>query len=44
MFTVPVLVILLPPVAAAVLRDIVRPIGRTGHLNGHELVSLIAVA
>ena len=29
--------------AGAVLGDIVRPTGRTGHLNSHALVSLVIV-
>ncbi|MBF2080044.1 MAG: hypothetical protein IGR76_16380 [Synechococcales cyanobacterium T60_A2020_003] len=41
--TVPTLVILLPPMAGAVLGDIVRPTGRTGHLDGHALVSPVMV-
>jgi len=43
--TVPTRVVLLPPVAGAVLGDIVRPTGGTGHLNRHGADSLcIAMA
>jgi hypothetical protein len=38
---VPTLVILLSLVAGAIVRDIMKLPGRTGHLNGHELVSLV---
>jgi hypothetical protein len=38
--TVPTLIVLLPPVASAVLGDIVRPTSRTGHLNRHRANSL----
>jgi len=41
--TVPALVVLLAPVASAVLRDIVRPTGRTGHLNRHRADFLVIV-
>jgi len=34
---------LLPAMAGAVLGDIVRPTGRTGHLDGHAFVSLVIV-